>query len=193
MNNLYDFKEFVNRVYEKTKFKAKELYKHMMVEIQIINKQDYFEIFSLLKSKWLKYKKNDAISSYLLENYQEFFSLYLTKFFPFQLERLKCGNAEALTPIDFKLVLLYKFNESEIQTIETLKNQYKIKEKTNSILKRIFVFSIFPFGRIIEQIYKKPFGCQLAGIYENMKDIRPKERIQIQKGEFAIYILLRAQ
>ncbi|MHA1526878.1 MAG: hypothetical protein ACTSQD_07595, partial [Promethearchaeota archaeon] len=71
------------------------------------------------------------------------------------------------TPVDFKLVYKYQYNQSEIKAVKEVLNELQLDEKLENVLKRIFIFVINSFGPMVEQIFKRPFAFQFSSIDAN--------------------------
>jgi hypothetical protein len=110
------FREFAERICKEIDFKPRNLNNYIYVESKR-NEKKYRELLDIIKNYWQSYKGQGAISHLLQDHYSEISSFYLTKIFPFQLERLKCGEAKAPTLVDFKFVLMYRFSVQEIRII----------------------------------------------------------------------------
>ena len=65
------------------------------------------------------------------------------------------------------LYLWAPVEKSQLKKLYLPLNQLNIKATTESILKRIFIFTISSFGFIVEQIFERPFAFQFFDISAN--------------------------
>ncbi|MFX0040243.1 MAG: hypothetical protein ACFFAB_12960, partial [Candidatus Heimdallarchaeota archaeon] len=107
------------------------------------------------------------ISHLLKDHHEEIFSFYLNTFFHFRKRGLSFSDPEAPTPVDFKLIFKYHYNDKEIEVVEDIMQMLNITASTEAILKRIFIFTISSFGFMVEQIFGRPFAFQFFDISAN--------------------------
>jgi hypothetical protein len=106
----------------------------------------------------------------------------LNTFFHFRKRGISFADPEAPTPVDFKLVFKYHYNNKEVEIIEDVINQLNIEASTESILKRIFIFTISSFGFMVEQIFERPFAFQFFDINANSLPDNEWEVVAIISG-----------
>ncbi|MFX1321980.1 MAG: hypothetical protein ACFFAQ_10075 [Promethearchaeota archaeon] len=163
-----NFRKFITRVGEQSEFKPlkNQLLNYLKKESE--NKyKNYPRLLELMKNYWPLYKERSRISHLLKDHYEEIFTFYLNNFFHFRKRGLSFSEPEAPTPVDFKLVFSYHYNLKEIEVIEDVTKELKIETSTDSILKRIFIFTISSFGFLVEQIFERPFAFQFFDINAN--------------------------
>ena len=131
---------------------------------------------------WPQYKDRSRISHLLKDHHEEIFSFYLNEFFHFRKRGLSFSDPEAPTPVDFKLVFKYHYNEKEVKVVEEVMQELKIESSTESILKRVFIFTISSFGYMVEQIFGRPFAFQFFDISANSLPDNEWEVIAIISG-----------
>jgi len=163
-----NFRKFITRVGEQSEFKPlkNQLLNYLKKESE--NKyKNYPRLLKLMQNYWPEYKDRSRISHLLKDHYKEIFSFYLNTFFHFRKRGLSLLEPEAPTPVDFKLIFKYRYNEKEVKVIEDTIKKLNINTKTDSILKRIFIFAISSFSFMIEQIFGRPFAFQFFDISAN--------------------------
>ena len=163
-----NFRKFITRVGQQSEFKPlkNQLLNYLKKESE--NKyKNYPRLLELMQNYWPKYKERSRISHLLIDHHEEIFGFYLNTFFHFRKKGLSFSDPEAPTPVDFKLVFKYHYNNKEIEIIEDVINQLNIQTTTESILKRIFIFAISSFGFMVEQIFERPFAFQFFDINAN--------------------------
>jgi len=106
----------------------------------------------------------------------------LNRFFHFRKRGLSYSDPEAPTPVDFKLVFKYHYNKEEVEIIEDVMKEINLDAKTESILKRIFIFTISSFGFMVEQIFGRPFAFQFFDISANSLPNNEWEVVAIISG-----------
>ncbi len=165
---MIDFKNFVLNVGKESRFiPLKNRLLLSILKIGEENLKEYNKILEIMRSYWPKYEENSSIALLLNDHYEELFSHYLSVIFPFRLEGLELKDPEVLTLVDFKLFYSYHYNKKEIQEIEEIKKDLELKEKTNKILEKLFIFSIASFSSIIEKIFPRPFAFQFRKLEIN--------------------------
>ncbi|MCK4382832.1 MAG: hypothetical protein KAW66_06005 [Candidatus Lokiarchaeota archaeon] len=178
------FKKFVERVAKDNEFKP--LKNKLLYFLQKESEQkykNYPRLLELMQSYWPKYKEGSRISYLLKDHYEEIFYFYLNTIFPFRKQGLTLSYPEAPTPVDFKLIYNYHYNLAEIQVIEDISKQLKIDTKTESILKRILIFTVSSFSPMIQQIFRRPFAFQFSSIDAN----------QFNNGEWEVDAIISAR
>ncbi|MFW9990292.1 MAG: hypothetical protein ACFFC3_16750 [Candidatus Odinarchaeota archaeon] len=178
-----NFQKFITRVGRESEFKPlkNQLLNYLKKESE--NKyKNYPRLLDLMKSYWPEYSERSRISHLLIDHHKEIFTFYLNSFFHFRKRGLTFSDPEAPTPVDFKLVFKYHYNEREIQIIEDVIKELKINATTESILKRIFIFTISSFGFMVEQIFGRPFAFQFFDISANSLPNNEWEVVAIISG-----------
>jgi len=163
-----NFRKFITRVGQQSEFKPlkNQLLNYLKKESE--NKyKNYPRLLELMQNYWPQYKERSRISHLLVDHHEEIFGFYLNNFFHFRKTGLSFSEPEAPTPVDFKLVFKYHYNDKEIEIIEDVIKQLNIQANTESILKRIFIFAISSFGFMVEQIFGRPFAFQFFDISAN--------------------------
>ncbi|MFX0003269.1 MAG: hypothetical protein ACFE9J_07265, partial [Candidatus Hermodarchaeota archaeon] len=122
------------------------------------------------------------ISHLLKDHHEEIFSFYLNTFFHFRKRGLSFSDPEAPTPVDFKLIFKYHYNDKEIEVVKDVMQKLNISGSTESILKRIFIFTISSFGFMVEQIFGRPFAFQFFDISANSLPNNEWEVVAIISG-----------
>ncbi|MHA1457721.1 MAG: hypothetical protein ACTSR5_17405 [Promethearchaeota archaeon] len=92
-------------------------------------------------------------------------------------------DPEAPTPVDFKLVYKYHYNQGEIEAIKDVTEKMNIDIKIEGILKRLLIFAVSSFSPMIEQIFKRPFAFQFSSI-----DANP-----LENGEWEVVAIISAR
>ena len=159
------FRKFITRVGQQSEFKPikNQLLNYLKKESE--NKyKNYPRLLELMNNYWPQYKERSRISHLLIDHHEEIFSFYLNSFFHFRKRGLSFSDPEAPTPVDFKLVFKYHYNEREIVIIEDVMKQLNISGSIESILKRIFIFTVSSFGFMVEQIFGRPSAFQFFDI-----------------------------
>ena len=178
-----NFRKFITRVGEQSEFKPlkNQLLNYLKKESE--NKyKNYPRLLKLMQNYWPEYKDRSRISHLLKDHYKEIFSFYLNTFFHFRKRGLSLLEPEAPTPVDFKLIFKYRYNEKEVKVIEDTIKKLNINTKTDSILKRIFIFAISSFSFMIEQIFGRPFAFQFFDISANVLPKNEWEVVAIISG-----------
>jgi hypothetical protein len=163
-----NFRKFITRVGEQSEFKPlkNQLLNYLKKESE--NKyKNYPRLLELMQSYWPAYKERSRISHLLIDHHEEIFTFYLNNFFHFRKRGLSFSEPEAPTPVDFKLIFRYHYNNKEVEVVEDVIRNLKINANTESILKRIFIFTISSFGFMVEQIFERPFAFQFFDISAN--------------------------
>ncbi|MFX1569693.1 MAG: hypothetical protein ACFFCV_15145 [Promethearchaeota archaeon] len=178
-----NFRKFITRVGQQSEFKPlkNQLLNYLKKESE--NKyKNYPRLLELMQNYWPKYKERSRISHLLVDHHEEIFTFYLNTFFHFRKNGLSFEEPEAPTPVDFKLVFKYHYNNKEVEVIEDVIHQLNIQTSTESILKRIFIFAISSFGFMVEQIFGRPFAFQFFDINANFLPDNEWEVIAIISG-----------
>ena len=174
---MSNFKDFINNIGKVCNFKIKEL--HLcLIEESKKDPEKYNRLLELISNYWQNYKECFEISSLLKDHHEEIFTFYLCKIFPFRIEKLVFENPKALNPSDFRLSIIYHFNQREIAIIEDIKKKLGIKGKIKNILRKIFYFTIASIAPIIEKVYERPYAVQFRAkstyeklIYKHIDEI----------------------
>lgn len=177
------FRKFITRVGQQSEFKPlkNQLLNYLKKESE--NKyKNYPKLLELMNNYWPEYKERSRISNLLIDHHEEIFSFYLNAFFHFRKRGLSFSDPEAPTPVDFKLVFKYHYNDKEIEVIEDVIQKLDINTNTESILKRIFIFTISSFGFMVEQIFGRPFAFQFFDITANSLPDNEWEVVAIISG-----------
>ncbi len=178
-----NFRNFITRVGRESQFKPlkNQLLNYLKKESE--NKyKNYPRLLELMQKYWPEYKERSRISHLLKDHHEEIFSFYLNNFFHFRKRGLSFSDPEAPTPVDFKLVFKYQYNTKEIEVVEDVIRQLNINASTESILKRIFIFTISSFGFMVEQIFGRPFAFQFFDISANSLPNNEWEVVAIISG-----------
>ncbi len=165
------FKKFVIRVGGDNEFKPikNKLLSYLQKESE--NKyKNYPRLLEMMEKYWPTYKNGSQISYLLKDHYEEIFTFYLNTIFPFRKRGLNLEDPEAPTPVDFKLVYKYHYNEGEIEAVKDVMKKMNIEGKIEGILKRLLIFAVSSFSPMIEQIFKRPFAFQFSSIDANPLD-----------------------
>ena len=163
-----NFRNFITRVGQQSEFKPLKNQLLNFLKKESENKyKNYPRLLEIMQNYWPEYKARSRISHLLKDHHEEIFSFYLNAFFHFRKRGLSFSDPEAPTPVDFKLVFKYHYNEKEVNVIEDVIHQINIKTNTESILKRLFIFAISSFGFMVEQIFGRPFAFQFFDISAN--------------------------
>ena len=112
------FRKFVARVAKDNEFQPikNRLLNYLQKESE--NKyKNYPRLLEIMESYWPKYKEGFKISHLLKDHHEEIFNFYLNTIFPFRKRGIKLEDPEAPTPVDFKLVYKYRYNDGEIEVI----------------------------------------------------------------------------
>ncbi|MFO8020266.1 MAG: hypothetical protein R6U96_16700 [Promethearchaeia archaeon] len=159
------FKKFIRRVGKKSDFKPiKNQLLDSLTEEAERKYRNYPRLLSMMEDRYEKYRAQSRISHLLKDYHEEIFDFYLNTLFPFRKRGISYENAEAPTPVDFKLIYHYRFNQKEINALENIKNDLDIDIKTESILKRLLIFTIQSFSPMVEEIFGRPFSFQFFNI-----------------------------
>jgi hypothetical protein len=178
-----NFRKFLTRVGRESEFKPlkNQLLNYLKKESE--NKyKNYPRLLELMNNYWPEYKERSRISHLLKDHHEEIFSFYLNTFFHFRKRGLSFSEPEAPTPVDFKLIFKYHYNENEIKVVEDILEELNITASTESILKRIFIFTISSFGFMVEQIFERPFAFQFFDISANTLPNNEWEVVAIISG-----------
>ena len=178
-----NFRKFITRVGRESEFKPlkNQLLNYLKKESE--NKyKNYPRLLELMTNYWPKYKDRSRISHLLTDHHEEIFSFYLNRFFHFRKRGLSYSDPEAPTPVDFKLVFKYHYNKEEVEIVEDVMKEINLNAKTESILKRIFIFTISSFGFMVEQIFGRPFAFQFFDISANSLPNNEWEVVAIISG-----------
>ncbi len=178
-----NFRKFILRVGQESEFKPlkNQLLNYLKKESE--NKyKNYPRLLELMQNYWPKYKDRYRISHLLIDHHEEIFSFYLNSFFHFRKKGLSFSEPEAPTPVDFKLVFKYYYNPKEVRVVEDVVKELNLKTSTESILKRIFIFTISSFGFMVEQIFGRPFAFQFFDIKANSHPNNEWEVVAIISG-----------
>ncbi|UCC20514.1 MAG: hypothetical protein JSV62_04280 [Promethearchaeota archaeon] len=177
------FRNFIKRVGRESEFKPlKNLLLNYLKKESENKYKNYPKLLELMNNYWPEYKERSRISHLLKDHYEEIFSFYLNTFFHFRKRGLTFEAPEAPTPVDFKLIFKYHYNDKEIEVVEDVLHQLKINTTTESILKRIFIFTISSFGFMVEQIFGRPFAFQFFDISANSLPDNEWEVVAIISG-----------
>lgn len=164
-NKKYLFKKFIERVGQDSEFKP--LKNRLLSSLRLESERDkekYNYLLKILNTYWQKYKEHSEIAHLLEEHYEEILYYFLNQVFPFRSEALSFEDPEAPTPVDFKIIIKYQYNQAEIEAIEEIKFKLKIKDKTNGILKKMLIFSFSTIAPLIEKVFGRPFAAQYFSI-----------------------------
>ncbi|MFW9970609.1 MAG: hypothetical protein ACFFDF_10435 [Candidatus Odinarchaeota archaeon] len=178
-----NFRRFITRVGEESEFKPlKNQLLHYLKKESENKYKNYPRLLELMRNYWPEYKDRSRISHLLKDHYEEIFSFYLNTFFHFRKRGLSFSEPEAPTPVDFKLVFKYYYNAQEVEVVEDVIKRLNISTNTESILKRIFIFTISSFGFMVEQIFGRPFAFQFFDISANSLPNNEWEVVAIISG-----------
>jgi len=159
------FKQFLLRVGKECEFKPIENKLLLFLKKESERKKkNYPKLFEAMREHWPKYAEGFKISYLLKNHYREFFNFYLSTLFPFRKSDLTYDDPEAPTPVDFKLVFSYQYNEKEIEALKEVLHELNLDVSVESISKRLFIFTISSYGYMVEQIFKRPFAFQFFSI-----------------------------
>lgn len=159
------FKKFIRRVGEESEFKPiKNKLLDCLIEEAERKFKNYPRLLNMMEDKYEKYRSQSKISHLLKEYHDDLFDFYLNTLFPFRKRGISYEDAEAPTPVDFKLVYHYRFVEREINAIEEIKKELDLDTEIKSILKRLFIFTISSFGPLVKKIFGRPFAFQFFSI-----------------------------
>jgi len=178
-----NFRKFITRVGRESEFKPlkNQLLNYLKKESE--NKyKNYPRLLELMNNYWPKYKERSRISHLLKDHYEEIFAFYLNNFFHFRKRGLTFSEPEAPTAVDFKLVFKYHYSDKEVEVVEDVMQQLNINANTESILKRIFIFTISSFGFMVEKIFGRPFAFQFFDITANSLPNNEWEVVAIISG-----------
>jgi len=159
------FKKFLTRIGKASDFNPMKNRLLLSLQEESENKyKNYPRLLELMRKYWPEYKARSRISHLLTEHHEEIFNFYLNTIFPFRKGGLTYDDPEAPTPVDFKLVYKYIYNQKEIDTVLEVLKELNIDEKVENVLKRVFIFVINSFGPMVEQIFERPFAFQFSSI-----------------------------
>jgi hypothetical protein len=176
-----NFKKFVSRIGKQTEFKP--IRNQLLVSLtkDSENKyKNYPRLLEIMKVYWPGYKERARISHLLKDHHEEIFDFYLNTLFPFRKRGLTYQDPEAPTPVDFKLVYKYQYNQREIRVIEDVMRELNSDEKLENVLKRLFIFAISSFAPMVEKIFERPFAFQFSSI----------DAIQLSNGEWEVIAII---
>ena len=177
------FRKFITRVGQESEFKPLKNQLLNSLKKESVNKyKAYPRLLELMQGYWPQYKDRFRISHLLKDHHKEIFSFYLNSSFHFRKRGLSFEDPEAPTPVDFKLVFKYHYNNKEIKVVEEVIKELNIETNTESILKRIFIFAISSFAPLVEQIFKRPFAFQFFDITANALPNNEYEVVAIISG-----------
>ena len=177
------FRKFITRVGQESEFKPLKNQLLNSLKKESVNKyKAYPRLLKLMQGYWPQYKDRFRISHLLKDHHKEIFSFYLNSSFHFRKRGLSFEDPEAPTPVDFKLVFKYHYNNKEIKAVEEVIKELNIETNTESILKRIFIFAISSFAPLVEQIFKRPFAFQFFDITANALPNNEYEVVAIISG-----------
>ena len=178
------FRKFVSRVAKDNEFQPikNKLLNYLQKESE--NKyKNYPRLLEIMRTHWPKYKEGSKISHLLKNHFEEIFHFYLNVIFPFRKRGLSLKDPEAPTPVDFKLVYKYHYNQNEIEAIGDIMKELNIEGKTEGILKRLLIFAVSSFSPMVEQIFGRPFSFQFSSIDAN----------QLNNGEWEVIAVISAR
>ncbi|TFG07125.1 MAG: hypothetical protein EU539_05820 [Promethearchaeota archaeon] len=159
------FRKFITRIGKQTDFKPIKNQLLISLRKDSENKyKNYPRLLEMMRELWPDYKARSRISHLLKDHHEEIFDFYLNTLFPFRKRGLSYDDPEAPTPVDFKLVYKYHYNQKEINAIEEVMKDLEIDEKLENVLKRLFIFAISSFGPMVEEIFERPFAFQFSSI-----------------------------
>ena len=159
------FKKFLHRVGRECEFKPlKNALLNYLNEESERKYKNYPKLLNRLKRLWPKYSDRSRISHLLRDHYDSIFTFWLNTIFPFRKTGLTLEDPEAPTPVDFKLVYKYQYNQAEITAVEEVLKELELNAPTDGILKRILIFSVSAFAPLVEQIFERPFAFQFSNI-----------------------------
>ncbi|MFX1237989.1 MAG: hypothetical protein ACFE8P_09745 [Promethearchaeota archaeon] len=144
--------------------------------------KNYPRLLEILKIYWPKYQPQSRISHLLKDHYEEIFTFLLNTIFPFRKRGLSLEDPEAPTPVDFKLVYKYHYNEKELNAIQEVLNELNLDTNVEGVIKRIFPFSISSFWPLVEEIFQRPFAFQFSNIDLETLPNGEKEVIAVISG-----------
>ncbi len=184
---MSNFKDFICNIGQECNFKGREIRSSLIKESKK-NLEKYNYILELINNYWQKYKERSEISNLLKDHYNEIFTFYLCKIFPFRREKLLFEDPKVLNPSDFRMSINYSFNQTEIDIIEEVRKKLGIKKRIN-IKKRIFYFSIASIAPIIEKVYERPYDVQFRAksYYENLSYKQDDEIVVICRFNLVEY------
>ncbi|MFX1257863.1 MAG: hypothetical protein ACFFAN_08395 [Promethearchaeota archaeon] len=178
------FKNFITRIGKQCDFNPLKNALPNYLKKDAKNKYKNFpRLIELMKDYWPEYKNRSRISHLLKDHHEEIFYFYLNKIFPFRKGGLKFEEPEAPTPVDFKLVYKYHYNQREIEVIKNVMKDLNIQESIEKILKRLLIFAVFSFGPMVEKVFERPFEFQFSSIDAN----------QLKNGEWEIVAVISAR
>ncbi len=178
------FKNFITRVGKECEFKPLKNALLNYLQKDAENKyKNYPRLLNLMRNYWPAYKSRYRIANLLKDHYEEIFNFYLSTMFPFRKGGLSYADAEAPTPVDFKLVYKYHYNKKEIKVIGEVMKELNINDSLEGILKRILIFAVSSFGPMAEEIFGRPFAFQFSSIDSN----------QFENGEWEVVAVISAR
>jgi len=176
--------KFINKLASECQFKPlNNALLNCLIQISESKYKNHPRLVNKMKRLWPKYSDRSRISHLLKDHCEDIFYFYLNTIFPFRKGGLKLEDPEAPTPVDFKLVYKYHYNQKEIQVIEDALKTNNIEAPTEGILKRILIFTVSSMAPIVEQIFQRPFAFQFSSI-----DANP-----LENGEWEIIAIISAR
>ncbi len=178
------FKDFIKRVARESEFKPlKNRLLDYLKEESIQKYKNYPRLLAIMKKYWPEYSDRSRISHLLKDHHEEIFYFYLNTIFPFRKRGLEFSDAEAPTPVDFKLVYTYHYNLKEIAAVEKIKKELNIEGATESLLKRLLIFAVSSFSPMVEEVFQRPFAFQFSSI----------DSEQLENGEIKVVAVISAR
>lgn len=159
------FKKFVTRVGKDCEFKPlKNALLNYLQEESERKYKNYPKLLNKMKRLWPKYSDRSRISHLLRDHYESIFTFWLNTMFPYRKGGLELSDPEAPTPVDFKLVYKYTYNQEEIDVVQEVMDELGIEGSYEGILKRLLIFAVGAFAPLVEQIFERPFAFQFSNI-----------------------------
>ncbi|MFX1396147.1 MAG: hypothetical protein ACFFAS_03785 [Promethearchaeota archaeon] len=178
-----NFKKFITRIGKESEFKPlKNSLVNSLQKDSVRKYKNYPRLLEILKIYWPKYQPQSRISHLLKDHYEEIFTFLLNTIFPFRKRGLSLEDPEAPTPVDFKLVYKYHYNEKELNAIQEVLNELNLDTNVEGVIKRIFPFSISSFWPLVEEIFQRPFAFQFSNIDLETLPNGEKEVIAVISG-----------
>ena len=178
------FKKFLLRAGKESEFKPlrNALMNYLRKDAE--NKyKNYPRLLELMKSYWPNYAQRSMISHLLADHHQEIFGFYLSTIFPFRKGGLKFEDPEAPTPVDFKLIYIYHYNQKEIAAVNEAMKELNIEDDVSGILKRILIFAVSSIAPLVEEVFGRPFAFQYSNI----------DSKEFDNGEFEVIAIISAR
>ena len=149
----------------------------------------YISKYTKTWKNWLKSKKDDEnVAHFFAQRGESLFLDFMTSNFPFDENRFILNIKEGGTKYDIVFVIVYRFNENEINFIEELVQ--KINKEgidKNLILTRVFAECILSFSSIIS----KSVGYKYEIMLEEVRFLKQKKGSGI--GDELLYLELSAR